>query len=64
MDYSRRQARLRWPKAERIDGTGRYASISRCPGITAKLFETLAEADEAKAFIVAMAVAVGAARTI
>jgi hypothetical protein len=49
MDYSR-QAKRRWPRASWLEGTGRYASVSRCQGvITAKLFGTLAEAEEAKA---------------
>jgi hypothetical protein len=50
MDYAR-QAKCKWPKAD-IDGTGRYASVSRCQCVTtAKLFGTLAEAEEAKVFI-------------
>jgi hypothetical protein len=38
-------ARLRWPIAERVLGTGQFAVLSRCaPRPTVRLFETRTEA--------------------
>lgn len=45
------QARKRWPKAVWIDGRGSYASLAHCNGTTVNLFETLAEAKQAKHFV-------------
>jgi hypothetical protein len=42
------KARKRWPKAEWIEGNGRYASLAHCQCLTVCLFETQAEAERAK----------------
>lgn len=44
-------ARSRWPQAEWIIGSGRYASVAYCDTTTVMLFATPAEASRAKAFI-------------
>ena len=44
-------ARDRWPQAEWIIGSGRYASVAYCGTTTVMLFPTEAEADRAKTFI-------------
>jgi hypothetical protein len=47
MDYRSEASRM-WPKAAWIDGSGRYACVSRCePAVTVYLFPTQEQAIEA-----------------
>lgn len=45
------KARKRWPRAEWIQGEGRWASVARCRVLTVMLHSEMGKATEAKAFI-------------
>lgn len=47
----KRRARARWPKAEWIVGTGRYASVAHCRVLTVKLHEAREDAVASVDFI-------------
>lgn len=44
-------ARRRWPRAERVSGGGRFASVAYCRVVTVTLFPSRAAAESAKARI-------------
>jgi hypothetical protein len=49
-DYAK-LARSKWPKAEWIQGSGRFASVAYCKVTTVILYPTREAAEEAKAII-------------
>lgn len=51
MNVGVHEARRRWPHAEWIIGSGKWASVASCDVLTVMLFATEAEADTSRAFI-------------